>query len=797
MRVWTRCLSAVAVLLAAGFLTACGSGGSSATNPGGNPTASNINALLFVMLSEGGGITDQTTNRYSRVQTDATGAPLDPQVTTWNPNVLYYRYVVSSTVANITVTPLAQDTTEPPSIRVSGGGLSNQVVATGTASPAIALTFGADLNPISIESIAADGRTTRTYVLRITRLPPTAAELGALQLSNGVDLDPAFDRVVTDYTANAPFTVSSLRVTPTAQDSNATLTYRVNDGAPVPISTGASSAEIPLSIPAPTLVTVRVTATDLLTIKEYQVSITRAGSGDLTALSFNIGALDPAFAPGTAQYTSAQNFFTSEVGIRPTAAEGSAALIQILHANGVQEVTSGFLSQPIPLCLPAANPCQTPVDIDVLSSNGTTNKTYTVTFIRDVAPPYQQSAYLKALTIGAGDGFGHAVAISGDTLAVGAPREHRFSPLLAGNGAVHVYVRGPGGAWSHQARIEGAGPGDEFGGSVALSSDGDTLVVGVPLKNIRGAVHVYTRSGTLWSEQARLDVAEGEDFDQFGFSVALSGETLAVGAPLEGGSGAVYIYERTGNTWSGPTRRVASDAPPTARFGASVSLDGDTLAVGANTKDLGHGAVYFYARAGGAWVEQAQQLQGTITGFAGFGYSVALDGDTLAVGAPAERGTLPDTANTGGAYVFTRDSGTGVWALVTRLVASNAGEGDGFGTSVALQGDRLIVGAPLEDSNGTGVNNNTAKTNNSAVNSGAVYVFEASAGDWEEVSYIKASNTGGQPSVGGNQGDLLGASVAIDGDTLVAGAWGEDSNGTPTDNSMIDSGAAYVFDPLP
>lgn len=815
-----RWLSALVLLSLALGLSACGSGGSSATGPGGGngTTASNINALLGVLLSAGSNAAVNDTINATLVQTDLTGVPLNPQVVTWNPNVLYYRYVVSSTISSITVTPFAQDTTDPPSIRVSGGGLTNVVVATGTASPSITLQFGggpgggADLNLISIESIAADGRTTRTYVLRITRLAPTAADLGALQLSDGVTLEPAFDRTVFGYTATAPFAVSSLTVRPTAQDPNATLALRVNSGAFVPIATGEDSDPISLTIPTPTTVTIRVTATDGLTTENYVVTITREGSADLTALTLSVGALSPTFSPGQTEYTSSQDFFTSELRVRPTAAEGGAAKIFVIPAVGpAEEVPSGSLSSLIALCVPDIGPCETSVDIAIESSNGTTSKTYTVTFIRDIPPPYEQIAYLKASAIGVGDWFGYSVAVSGDTLVAGAPREHKVNDFLLPEGAVHVYVRSSG-AWSHQARLNASNPGalDDFGWSVAVS--GDTLAVGAPQEASadgtpgnndgigRGAVYVFTRTGAEWSQQAYLKRPSSDDLDQFGLRVALSGDTLVVGAPgSDNNSGAVYIFTRTGTEWSAsPIEVKASDPEDGALFGSSVAIAGNTLAVGAGGKSNGRGGVYVYERSGPTWVEQVQ-LQGAgvdvVGPVAGFGLSLALGGDSLAVGAPAERGTAPNTANTGGVYVFGRDGLTGIWnPEPIRLVASNAGEGDTFGTSLALRGDRLMVGAPLEDSNGRGVNNNTAKPNNGALNSGAVYVFRANGGEWVEEAYIKSSNSDGGSA--GNQGDQFGGSVAMDGDVLVAGALGEDSNGTLANNSVIDSGAVYVFSPF-
>jgi hypothetical protein len=166
-----------------------------------------------------------------------------------------------------------------------------------------------------------------------------------------------------------------------------------------------------------------------------------------------------------------------------------------------------------------------------------------------------------------------------------------------------------------------------------------------------------------------------------------------------------------------------------------------------------------------------------------FGSSVSLSGDTLAVGAPGES---DHSIASGGAYVFTRSGAT--WTQQARLTASNIGFQDSFGISLSLSGDTLAVGAWLEDSSATGVDGSQA--NNSAQDSGAVYVFTRSGGTWTQQAYLKASNTGA--------GDNFGFSVSLSGDTLAVGAANENSSatgvdGNQADNSAQDSGAVYVF----
>ena len=352
--------------------------------------------------------------------------------------------------------------------------------------------------------------------------------------------------------------------------------------------------------------------------------------------------------------------------------------------------------------------------------------------------------------------------------------------------------------------------GDLFGYSVALA--GDTLAVGVPGEDsASGAVYVFTRIDGVWSQQAYVKASNTEANDGFGESVALAGDTLAVGAPGEDSdgdptnisavdSGAVYIFTRSGSGWSQQAYVKASNTETNDGFGESVALTNDTLAVGApgedsdgdptNNSAVDSGAVYVFTRSGSGWNQQAYVKASNAEDDDLFGVSVALAGDTLAVGAPGEdsdaTGIDGDPTNnsavvSGAVYIFTR-SGSG-WSQQAYVKASNTETNDGFGESVALTNDTLAVGAPGEDSDGD-------PTNNSAVDSGAVYVFTRTGSNWSQQAYLKASNTGSL--------DLFGSSIALDGDTLAVGALFEASNATGVNgnqgnNSAPDSGATYVF----
>jgi len=485
----------------------------------------------------------------------------------------------------------------------------------------------------------------------------------------------------------------------------------------------------------------------------------------------------------------------------------------------------------------------------VLAARGGLSKTYELEFDRG-GSVLDQVVYGKASNPGADDYFGSSVALSGDTLAVGARQEasaatgvndNQADNSVGGAGAVYVFVRS-GTTWTQQAYVKASntGAGDYFGASVALS--GDTLAVGAPYEDsaaigvngtqtdnsasFAGAVYVFVRSGTTWTQQAYVKASNTGADDYFGSSVALSGDTLAVGAPYEDSpatgvngnqadnsareAGAVYVFVRSGTTWTQRAYVKASNTGDSDQFGCSVALSGDTLAVGARQEDSAAtgvngnqaddsigaaGAVYVFVRSGTTWTQQAYVKASNTRASDHFGTSVALSGDTLAVGAPYEasaatgvNGNQADNSAyaAGAVYVFVR-SGT-TWTQQAYVKASNTGAGDFFGYSVALSGDTLAVGAPNEGSAATGVNGNQA--NNSANGAGAVYVFVRGGTTWTQQAYVKTSNTGAS--------DGFGVSVALSGDTLAVGALGEASsatgvNGNQADNSASQAGAVYVF----
>ena len=322
-------------------------------------------------------------------------------------------------------------------------------------------------------------------------------------------------------------------------------------------------------------------------------------------------------------------------------------------------------------------------------------------------------AHLTAGIPNNGDEFGSSVAIAGDTLLVGAPWS------LGTKGAAYVFVR-DGTSWTQQAKLFPSGPGHNnelFGFSVAV--EGDTALIGARhLAGGTGAAYVWVRSGTTWSEQQELTASEGGD--GFGNSVALSGDTALIGVredTLHGFSdaGSAYVFVRSGTTWSEEQKLIASDHEVFDYFGGSVALEGDTALIGAIGGDnLGPskyaGAAYVFVRNGTSWSEEAKLSASDGLPGDHFGAAVALRENKAVVGAHNDE--TEGGLETGSAYLFTRNGAT--WDQQRNLVASDGADNDNFGYSIAVWGDTAAVGA-----SGHGLGQGFD-------NAGAAYLFELS-----------------------------------------------------------------------
>jgi hypothetical protein len=342
-----------------------------------------------------------------------------------------------------------------------------------------------------------------------------------------------------------------------------------------------------------------------------------------------------------------------------------------------------------------------------------------------------QEAYLKAPNAASNDVFGWVVAASGNTIVVGAIGESSNQTTItngptasadnsaSGAGAAYVFVRS-GGSWTQEAYLKApnAASGDVFGRAVAIS--GDTIVVG----------------------------ALGEDSNQ----TTITNGTTASANNSVNEAGAAYVFVRSGTTWTQQAYLKAPNAGGGDEFGSAVAISGDTIVVGASGEDSN---------------------QTTITN------DTSASADNSA-------------SEAGAAYVFVRSGGA--WTQQAYLKAPNAENGDVFGRAVAVSGDTIVVGASAEDSNQTTIiNGMTASGDNSASGAGAAYVFVRSGGVWTQQAYLKAPNA--------ESNDVFGWVVAASGSTIVVGATGEDSNQTTIingmtasgDNSASGVGAAYVF----
>lgn len=372
--------------------------------------------------------------------------------------------------------------------------------------------------------------------------------------------------------------------------------------------------------------------------------------------------------------------------------------------------------------------------------------------------------------------FGNSVSVSndGNICVIGAVNSGAAGSQV---GAAYIYRR-QNGVWNQEAKLTASDgqSGDNFGYSVAVSGDGVTVSVSSinddDSGSNRGSVYVFVKSGSDWIQQTKLLPPAAEAGTSYGISISLSsdGNTLAVGRHLEDipttDAGSVYIYARTGGVWAQQTKLTVSDGP--MHFGRSVCLSnsGDDLVVGAYGTVEDHGCVYVFTRSGVTWTQQARLTASDGVSGDSLGYSVSIsgDGNTVLAGAYGN-GTKGTSA--GAAYVYTRSGVT--WPQHSKLTLADGSAGDYFGHSVSISDNGLFcaVGAYLDDDKGSG--------------SGAVAIFKKNGATWEQTSKLLPSD--------GTVSDRFGYSVSLSGDgkTCVGGAYFN------TNPRGTNAGAAYVF----
>ncbi len=436
---------------------------------------------------------------------------------------------------------------------------------------------------------------------------------------------------------------------------------------------------------------------------------------------------------------------------------------------------------------------------------------------------WQSHAYVKAHNPGASDAFGFAVAIWGEDLMVGATMEDGgdtgvdppYHNIIADSGAAYLYRVAA--ATSVQAALPAEVEwGDFLGDAVAVS--GDTVVVGAPGEagsgtgvnppvdnlagELAGAAFVFERQGAGWVQQAYLKApVRWNSQPEFGSAVAVSGDTIVVGSPVTpgpefgSGYGEAYVYVRSGETWAYQATLRPSNPGREDLFGSAVAISGDTIVVGAPTEDgagegvnppdsntrPNAGAAYVFVRTGTSWTQQAYLKPLNSNSSAYFGLAVAIHGDVVAIGAP---GDYSVAGGAGAVSVYRRSGST--WTHEAFLTALNAGALDHFGNSVALADGLLAVGAPYEDGSGAGVQ---PPYNDSMPDAGAVYLFRWNGLEWAEDLYLKAPAPASF--------ERFGMRVALDGDFVAAGAPWDSRAGlglNPTSaGSVTEAGAVHAF----
>ena len=415
----------------------------------------------------------------------------------------------------------------------------------------------------------------------------------------------------------------------------------------------------------------------------------------------------------------------------------------------------------------------------IANVNGQSGATFSV-IVNGGASATQNGITVNNISVGSGS----PAVVTADVVATAGAADASFTLTVTDNRglsarstlSVIVLSQCPGtGTWNQQAHptAADAAPGDLFGVSAAIS--GDTTVVGAESDDNTGganagAAYVFTRSGTVWTQQAKLTASDAAASDFFGFSVSISGDTIVVGSLNNdnvGGTdaGAAYVFTRSGTVWTQQQKLTASDGAAVDNFGYSVAISGDTVIVGAliddNAGGTDAGSAYIFTRSGSIWTQQQKLTASDGAASDEFGVSVAISGDTVIVGA-----LLDDNAggaDAGGAYVFTR-SGT-VWTQQQKLTASDAAAGSQFGVSVGVSGDSAVAGANGDDAGG--------------INAGAAYVFTRSGTAWTQQQKLTASDPA--------NGDQFGHALSISGDTVLIAAQADDTAGG------TDAGSAYVF----
>ena len=372
-------------------------------------------------------------------------------------------------------------------------------------------------------------------------------------------------------------------------------------------------------------------------------------------------------------------------------------------------------------------------------------------------------AKVKAADGQAGDFFGAATAVSGDTMVVSAYLDDDYGES---SGAAYVY-RWNGTGWVEEAKLVPNDPQQKDLFGVSVDVEGDTIAVGSfyddDMGSHSGSAYVFSKVAGSWVEEAKLIAPDGIEGDLFGFSVAISGDLVAVGAPAIGEpkprAGKAYVYRRDESGWRLEATLMSNAPEAGAGFGYSLALEDVTLLVGAVFADVAAvdtGAVYVFRLNAGLWVQEARLAATDGARKDYFGSNVSLSGTTAVVS-----GWKAGKGGSGAAYVLSWNGSA--WSEEAKLVAGKGGSRTGSIHSVAIEGDIIAVGVPLAQG--------------MAKETGAVVVYNRSGEGWMEHSRIHAAD--------GQTGDHFGEWVSLDGGRLAVGAPRHDEAG-------VNAGAVYA-----
>jgi len=361
--------------------------------------------------------------------------------------------------------------------------------------------------------------------------------------------------------------------------------------------------------------------------------------------------------------------------------------------------------------------------------------------------------------------FGEAVSIDDNYAVIGTEWEDSLGSLA---GAVYVFIRN-GTSWTQQAKILASDgtTGDRFGFSVSI--DGEYFIAGAftedEMGDNAGAAYIFHRDTVTgeWIEQVKLLASDGHAGDRFGVSVSMDGDYVIVGAQgVNNDTGAVYIFKREDTTWTEEAKFSANNSVSDALFGNTVSLSGQYAIIGApHDEEIGHesGAAYIFHRDGVNWTQQEKLLSSDMLADDLFGYTVSISGDYAIVGAVSAWSIV---TSAGAAYIFKRDGTT--WTEQIKLIDSTAGTGYRYANSVYIDGDYALVGEPSDDDLG--------------LSSGSAFIYKREGENWTKVVKLLASD--------GATGEDFGYSVCIRDAQIIVGAPFQATGGTY-------DGAAYVY----